>query len=335
MRALIPGVWLVKCRYIGSVALTDHNDVDTLRPTAEAAGTDIAASLLAERFALPESNGLQQLCSEVSSYHTADSAQHATPNTIAALDTIPHEIASSLVTATDRASAAASRRYQPSLCSESFVPHVMHQFIVAATAASSQSLPSQLDSSSRHSPQAQPDMPQSKAAACQLAFMADVCGRFCRRGHVKAVARSLWQHMLQQAHQQEYQSPEQAQQHSQHEQQHSQHEQQQFAHHQQDFPQQQQQQQQQQQHEHQDFQIPAPKPHPQPPTQQAVCGIIHAIQDAAAVNKLLTALLEHAAADFTQLDTNLALMQCVLQPMWKRNAVRQVLPLVLCVVKPL
>ena len=58
------------------VPAQDSEAIDTLEPRAQAAGADVATALLAQRFALPGSKGISELCYEVTSLqafvHPAD-----------------------------------------------------------------------------------------------------------------------------------------------------------------------------------------------------------------------------------------------------------------------
>ena len=324
------------CRYIASVVpvtdsdhLTDDhtNDIDTLRPRAQAAGSDLAVSLLAHHFALPESTGIQKLCTDISSFQGAELSHQILSSNAAGH--ITQEVAASLVAIVDTAGAASwsDNNAQSSLNPRSFITHVVHQFIHAASILHQQVPHSQLHGSSTSSLQ-QPEAAQScnQARNHQLAFMADVCGRFCRRGYSIAVAQALWQCMPttpEQQHHSEHQPQQQALQ-QQPKQPQPQHEAE---------PEHEQQRQQQQQpfeppKQDKDIEAchtPAAPAALLPPTcgsQQAVCCIVNAIQDAAALDKLLPALLQQAAAEGHADDRVVGVMQCIVQPLWCRGTVR-------------
>lgn len=324
------------CRYIASVVPvtdSDHltndntNDIDTLRPRAQAAGLHIAVSLLAHHFALPKSNGIQQLCIDISSFQ-GDELSHQVLSSNAA-GHITQEVAASLVAVVDTAGAASwsDNNAQSSLNPRSFITHVVHQFIHAASILHLQQVPHSQSHGSSTSSLQQPEADHScnQATNHQLAFMSDVCGRFCRRGYSTAVAQALWQCMPttpEQQHHSGHQPQQQALQ-QQLQQPPPQHEAE---------PEHDQQQQQQQPFEpsQQDkdieaCQTPAAPPALMPPTcgsQQAVCCIISAIQDAAALDKLLPALLQQAAAEGQADDRVVGVMQCIVQPLWCRGTVR-------------
>ncbi|KAL0019958.1 hypothetical protein WJX79_006691 [Trebouxia sp. C0005] len=188
--------------YITSVSpMTDLLKIDTLRPTAQAAGSELAACLLAERFALPKCTGIQQLCTEITHFQKTVYSHQALSFNSTPAETIPHDLASSLVAIVDRADAASSSSsdsLQRSLSPESFIPHVTGQFILVITTSSrhvthSQTVSLSKTSSGQH---AEPDTFDGQDRQHQLAFMAEVIGRLCRRGHVGAVAMALWGHML-------------------------------------------------------------------------------------------------------------------------------------------
>ncbi|DBA73958.1 hypothetical protein WJX77_002142 [Trebouxia sp. C0004] len=357
--------------YIASVPpVTDCLKVDTLRPTTQAAGSELAACLLAERFALPKCTGIQQLCTEVSRFQTAECSHQALSFSSAPAETIPHDLASSLVAIVDRADAATSSSLdslQRSLSPESFIPHVTGHFILAVTTSNvhvthSQTVSLGKTSSGQH---ASPDNLDSQDKQHQLAFMAEVIGRLCRRGHVGAVAKALWHHMLpvqeskvkpqqhqpQQAQQSQGKLDDDAQNQSL---QQSQQQSQQQPHQQQDLQQlpesrqllqqqqqqQQQRQQQQQQRQQQQQQVPqqdqgcettpleAPAvaiSEPLAAARQAVCCIVAAMQDPAALDMLLTALLQQTHAVEDANDSSLEMMQCIVQPVWARSTVRSLL----------
>ena len=357
-------IMLMTCRYITSVTPeTDFPKVDTLRPTTQAAGSELAACLLAERFALPKCTGIQQLCTEIAHFGKAECSYQALSFNSAPAETIPHDLASSLVAIVDRADAASSSSsdsLQRSLSPESFIPHVTRQFILAVTTSNRHATHSQTVSFSKTSSgqHAEPDSFDGQVTQHQLAFMAEVIGRLCRRGHVGAVAKALWGHMLAvqepkvtQQHEQhqaqqsqakldddeQNQSLQQSQQQSQH-QPHQQQELQQLPESQQLLHHHHQQQQQQQQTPQQDQccqTIPSDAPvaaisEPLAAARQAVCCIVAAMQDAAALDKLLTALLQQTDAVGDANDNSLEMMRCIVRPLWARGTVRQALSTVYC-----
>ena len=341
---------LMTCRYITFVSpVTDFLKVDTLRPTIQAAGSDLAASLLAERFALPNCTGIQQLCTEIAHFRKAEGSHQALSFNRAAAETIPHDLASSLVAIVDRADAAASSSssdsLQHSLSPAAFITHVTGQFILAVITSNRHATHSQAASSGQH---AEPDCFDGQDTQHQLAFMAEVIGRLCRRGHVAAVAKALWSHMLavheyngKQQHEQQHaqqsqakladeaqnQSMQPSQQQSQ-QQPHQQQELQQLPESQQLLQQQQQQQQPQQNQGCQSTPLDAPvaaTSETLAAAQQAVCCIVAAMQDSAALDKLLTALHQQTDAIGDANDSSLEMMQCIVRPLWARGTVRQAL----------
>ena len=352
---------LMTCRYITSVSpVTDCLKVDTLRPVTQAAGSELAASLLAEHFALPKCTGVQQLCTEIAHFQTAEGSHQTLSFNSTAAETIPHDVASSLVAIVDQADAASSSssdNLHQSLSPESFIPHITRQFILAVTTSNRHVTHSQTVSLSKTS-SAGPDDVDGQDTQHQLAFMAEVIGRFCRRGHVGAVAKALWSHMLavhepkvkQQQHQQQQQaqqrsqaklnddarnqSQQQLQQQSQH-QPHQEQELQQLPESQQQLQQQQQQQQQMPQQDQGCQTAPLEAPvaavsEPLAAARQAVCCIIAAMQDAAALDKLLTALLQQTDAVGDTDNSNLEMMRCIVRPLWARGTVRQALSTIDC-----
>ena len=352
---------LMTCRYITSVSpVTDCLKVDTLRPVTQAAGSELAASLLAERFALPKCTGIQQLCTEIAHFQTAEGSHQTLSFNSTAAETIPPDVASSLVAIVDQADAASSSssdNLHQSLSPESFIPHITRQFILAVTTSNRHVTHSQTVSLSKSS-SAGPDDVDGQDTQHQLAFMAEVIGRFCRRGHVGAVAKALWSHMLavhepkvkQQQHQQQQQaqqrsqaklnddaqnqSQQQLQQQSQH-QPHQEQELQQLPESQQQLQQQQQQQQQMPQQDQGCQTAPLEAPvaavsEPLAAARQAVCCIIAAMQDAAALDKLLTALLQQTDAVGDTDNSNLEMMRCIVRPLWARGTVRQALSTIDC-----
>jgi len=322
----------------------------------------LAACLLAERFALPKCTGIQQLCTEISSFRTADCSHQALSFSSTASETIPQDLASSLVAIVDQASSS-SDSLQRSLSPEAFIPHITGQFILAITTSNVHDTHSQTVSLSKTSSgqHAGPDNFDGQDTQHQLAFMAEVIGRLCRRGHVGAVAKALWGHILavqeskgKKQHQQQQaqqsrakldddaqkQSLQPSQQLSQ--QQPHQHQAQLLDLQQLPEPQQllhqQQQQQQQQQTSQQDqgcqtTPVDAPAAalsQPLASAQQAVCCVVAAMQDPAALDKLLTALLQQTDAVGDANDSSLEMLQCIVRPLWARGTVRQALSTVYC-----
>ena len=340
---------LMTCRYITSVSpVTDCFKVDTLRPITQAAGSELAASLLAERFALPKCTGIQQLCTEIAQCQTAGGSHQTLSFNSTAAETIPHDVASSLVAIVDQADAAfssSSDNLQCSLSPESFIPHVTRQFTLAVTTSNRHVTHSQTVRLSKIS-SAGPDDVDGRDRQHQLAFVAEVIGRLCRRGHVEAVAKALWGHMLavhkpkvkQQQHQQQQaqqRSHEQNQslQHSQQQSQYQPHQQQELQQLREPLQQQQQQQMSQQDQGCQTTPLKAPAAaisEPLAAARQAVCCIIAAMQDTAALDKLLTALLQQSDAVGDTNDASLEMMRCIVRPLWARGTVRQALSTVDC-----
>jgi len=322
----------------------------------------LAACLLAERFALPKCTGIQQLCTEISSFRTADCSHQALSFSSTASETIPQDLASSLVAIVDQASSS-SDSLQRSLSPEAFIPHITGQFILAITTSNVHDTHSQTVSLSKTSSgqHAGPDNFDGQDTQHQLAFMAEVIGRLCRRGHVGAVAKALWGHILavqeskgkkqhqqQQAQQSRAKLDDDAQKQSlQPSQQLSQQqphqaqlldlqqlpEPQQLLHHQQQQQQQQQQQTSQQDQGCQTTPVDAPAAalsQPLASAQQAVCCVVAAMQDPAALDKLLTALLQQTDAVGDANDSSLEMLQCIVRPLWARGTVRQALSTVYC-----
>jgi len=320
----------------------------------------LAACLLAERFALPKCTGIQQLCTEISSFRTADCSHQALSFSSAASETIPQDLASSLVAIVDRASSSLDS-LQRSLSPEAFIPHITGQFILAITTSNVHDTHSQTVSLSKTSSgqHAGPDNFDGQDTQHQLAFMAEVIGRLCRRGHVGAVAKALWGHILavqeskvkkqhqqQQAQQSQAKLDDGAQNQSlqlsqqQSQQQPHQHQAQLLDLQQLPEPQQllHQQQQQQQQTPQQDqgcqtTPVDAPAAalsQPLASAQQAVCCIVAAMQDPAALDKLLTALLQQTDAVGDANDSSLEMLQCIVRPLSARGTVRQALSTVYC-----
>lgn len=291
-----------RCRYASSVS-QEEEQLDLLRPRGQAVGTELAAAWLAERFALPESIGTQQLCQDVACLQcgTSPRATSTGRNNFPALRC--DELAQALVGLTD----SCFSHMQSAFDSTCFVPHVIHQLWLMVI----QLLP---ETSSRN----------SSASACgmtavrfegsdpQWAFIGGVCAKLCRRGFVSEVAQSLWQHCLQQHQAASDQvtvssSPadEQQQQHQQQSQSpsHSEH----TAHAQSDN-------------------ATGDRQHlPQTakPAHNTLCEILLAIKDSDATEKLLTALLLQAGQDPNQ-SRALLLMRTVISPQWDRKHIRQV-----------
>ena len=253
----------------------------------------------------------------------------------AAAEAMPDQIAAAVVSVVDRS----SQCNETSLTPQAFIPHVLQQFAAIAS-SSPQASHTASDSSSANSMHTQSDCHDPVANRCVTTFMGDVCGRFCRRGYASIVAETCWQllqgllqsvhsphrqHLDQQQHQrqpgctvgniqQQPQQPEST-----------------------DSNEQRQQGQQQHMPEHttsltNDTAALSASPEQIGPSlfsQQAACLIIHAVQDANAVDKLLSCLLQSASSHLQHLDRNAALLHTVLHPMWAQGTVRYEL-LIIC-----
>ena len=323
---------LTALRYIGSVTPAVEEEVDTLRPRTQALGTDLAASMLAQRFASPKSSGIQQLCQEISTAQALKAMPGFLPHHHTLAEAMPDQIAAALVSVVDRSSQCS----QQSLTPEVFIPHVVHQFVsIASTSCRASGTAS--DSSSAATPITQTDSAELAVDSRAMAFKGDVCGRFCRRGYASIVAKTCWQLMLelhQAGHSQQTDTDTVCQNH------HHQHYQQQQQQHQQQQQQQQQQELTNTNVQQQQQQLLQPSPLPgctntaaalAPASEQASSGvrshhaascIIRAIQDPTAVEKLLSCLLQSASSDLQHLDKNVALLFTVIQPLWARETVR-------------
>ena len=306
---------LTALRYIGSVTPTLEEEVATLRPRTQALGTDLAACMLAQRFATPGSSGIQQLCKEISTAQALKAMPGVLPHHRTLAETMPDQIAAALVSVVDRSSQCSQQILTP----QAFIPHVVHQFVSTASASSLASHTAS-DCSSTGTPTPQTDSAELAVDRRGVAFMGDVCGRFCRRGYASIVAETCWQRLLE-LHQ-SVQSPHTDSLCHNH-------------HHQNPHQQQQQEptsekvQQQQQQH------LPLPdttnNPALAPSSEQVSSGmishhaarcIIHAVQEPTAVEKLLSSLLQSASSDLQHLDRNVALLRTVIQPLWAQDTVR-------------
>ncbi|KAA6428351.1 MAG: hypothetical protein FRX49_01946 [Trebouxia sp. A1-2] len=94
----------------------------------------VAHSLFPERFALPKCTGIQQLCTEITHFQKTVYSHQALSFNSTPAETIPHDLASSLVAIVDRADAASSSSsdsLQRSLSPESFIPHVTGQSLLS------------------------------------------------------------------------------------------------------------------------------------------------------------------------------------------------------------
>ena len=307
-------------RYIGSV-IPAEEACDTLRPRPQALGADLAASMVAQRFALPTSNGIQQLCKEVGLRQAAASIPGPLPGHEAAAEVIIEQVAAALVSVVDRAANSSEQ----SLCREQFVPHVMQQLALIASAPQALSATdTETDSSTTPAPHIRPHDNNSTADRHIIALISDVSSRFCRRGFANLVAQALWNLLLRHGPSSDRHST------------YSQTQQQPEADadlHPQQQPQ---------------TQISEPMMAHEPsqnslkpsvcesvslrePSQRGVCALIHAVRDPGALEKLLTCLLSSAATD-TRSTESAELLHAVVQPMWDRDTVRYalILPLEEC-----
>ena len=296
-------------RYIGSVTPAVEEEVDTLRPRTQALGTDLAASMLAQRFASRGSSGIQQLCIEISTAQSLKAMPGVLPHLHTLAETMPNQVAAALVSVVDRSSQCS----QQSLSPHAFIPHVVHQFVSTASTSYTAS-DTGSDSSSASTVNTRTQSPGLAVDRYAMAFMTDVCGRFCRRGYANIVAETCWQLLLEL--QQSLHNP-QADRHHSHSPQH---------HH---THQQQQQQQQQQQPPLPDLTNGTAELCP--PSEQVIsCASSHhaavcimlAVQDPTAVEKLLSCLLQSASSDLQHLGRNAALLRTVIQPLWAQETVR-------------
>ena len=315
-------------RYVGSVTPAAEEEVDTLRPRTQALGTDLAASMLAQSFASPSSSGIQQLCTQISTAQALKTMPGVLPHHHILAEAMPDQIAAALVSVVDRSAQCS----QQSLGPQAFIPHVVHQFV---STASTLSRPSHIasgpvsGSSSADRPKTRTDSPDLANDRCVMAFMGDVCGRFCRRGYASIVAETCWQLLLE-MQQSLHNSP--ADSHHQHHHTHHQQQQQQQQQLQQQISTnesvQQQQQQQQQLHTAEPTNGTAAL---SPASEQVSSGVsshhatgcvMLAVQDPTAMEKLLSCLLHSASRDLQHLGRNAALLRTVVQPVWAQETVR-------------
>lgn len=151
------------------------------RAKVTAVSAEVAASMLAARFAAPGSTGvrdmvqhLQQAAAEEPAAPPAAAGDDAKGAALAA-GRQGEELASALASLPERAAAVE----QPQLSPDAYVPSVAQQLLSSAAeqqeAVATEQRPEQ-------------------AAAAPITFAADVLARFCRRGHARHVAAVLLGH---------------------------------------------------------------------------------------------------------------------------------------------
>lgn len=154
------------------------------RAKVTAVSADVAASMLAARFAAPGSTGVQELVQHVqqpaveaaaaqAAGAAGDSATDAAAATAAAAGRQEEGLAAALASVPERAAAAE----QPQLSPEVYVPFIAQQLLDLVAKQQQQGTPG--------------GQAAAAAAAAATAFAADVLARFCRRGHSQHVAAVL------------------------------------------------------------------------------------------------------------------------------------------------
>lgn len=166
---------------------------------------DEAGSLLAARFAVPGSSGVSDVLQHVASRAAAAAAPPAATTAAAgraaaqpagptAADYEAEELAAALASVPER---AAGVQLAP-LSAERFVPKVTSSLLQRLAALSATSSPAAQGGSPQPAANSQAAQQgelehtgASAATAAATAFVADVVGRFCRRGHAVAAAAAL------------------------------------------------------------------------------------------------------------------------------------------------